>query len=149
MTGQALARDVEARLRRFEDLAEIGRLVTAYCTLLDRGELAAFAGLFADDGELDLGPAGRAAGRAGIEDLMRRTLPPVGGVAHVPAAPSVEIDGDTARGEVMWTVVTAAREGRAPAIAVGLHRDRYVRSEGRWRFRSRVASRIVAAPLGG
>jgi hypothetical protein len=56
---------------------------------------------------------------------------------HVISSPRVELDGDTATSEVMWTVVNRGSDGTAVLSMIGRHRDRLVREDGRWRFRER------------
>jgi hypothetical protein len=56
---------LEARLARLEDLMEIHQLFVDYGRYLDAGDFDAYAELFADDGEVLLGPMGRAKGPAG------------------------------------------------------------------------------------
>ena len=125
----------EARLRRLEDLEEIRQLFVDYGYLLDLGDYAAYAQLFAEDGELMLGPIGRAKGRQEIETMMAR----VGGAGslHLITSPIVTLDGDRAVARVMWTVINRAEDGTPFVGMVGHHEDELVREAGRWRFRRR------------
>jgi hypothetical protein len=125
----------EARLRRLEDLEEIRQLFVDYGYLLDLGDYAAYAQLFAEDGELLLGPLGRAKGRQEIESMMAR----VGGAGslHLITSPIVTLDGDLAVARVMWTVINRAEDGTPFVGMVGHHEDELVREAGRWRFRRR------------
>jgi uncharacterized protein (TIGR02246 family) len=129
---------VDARLRRLEDLLEINQLFIDYGAYLDAGDFEAYSSLFAEDGEVKLGPVGRAKGRDEIRKLMEGTLGGSAGSSyHVISSPRVELDGDTATSEVMWTVVNRAADGSAVLSMIGRHRDRLVREDGRWRFRER------------
>ena len=126
----------EGRLRRLEDLEEIRQLFVDYGHLLDLGDFAAYAQLFAEDGELMLGPLGRAKGRREIEAMMAR----VGGAGaslHLITSPMVTLDGDRATARVMWTVINRAEDGTPLLGMVGHHEDELVREGGRWRFRRR------------
>ena len=129
---------VEQRLRHLEDRDEIHQLFVDYGQHLDAGDFAAYAELFAADGEVRLGPMGSAKGRDEIRALMERALAGVVGTSyHLITSPRVQIDGDTATSEVMWTVVQRGSDG-APVVAmIGRHRDELVREDGRWRFRLR------------
>ena len=129
---------IEARLQRMEDLLEIQQLFIDYGAHLDAGDFESYASLFATDGEVKLGPMGKAQGRDAIRRLMEGVL--AGGVGtsyHVISSPRVELDGDTATSEVMWTVVNRGPDGQAVLSMIGKHRDRLVREDGRWRFRER------------
>jgi ketosteroid isomerase-like protein len=125
----------EARLRRLEDLEEIRQLFVDYGHLLDLGDYAAYAQLFAEDGELLLGPLGRAKGRREIETMMARVGG--GGSFHLITSPIVTLDGDQALARVMWTVMNRAEDGTPFVGMVGHHEDELVREAGRWRFRRR------------
>ena len=130
--------DLEARLRRLEDLAEINQLFIDYGHHLDHGDFAAYADLFAADGEVLLGPIGRAQGRDQIRALMERTLGGAAGSSyHVISNPMVALDGDNATTDVMWTVVSRGSDGRPVLGMIGRHRDTLVREDGQWRFKRR------------
>ena len=129
---------MEVRLQRMEDLQEIHQLFTDYGRLLDRRDIDAYAELFADDGELLLGPVARAKGR----DEIRATMTKVLGAAdsssfHLVTNADVRLDGDRATSEVMWTVVEQAPDGKPVVGAIGRHVDDLVRERGRWRFARR------------
>jgi uncharacterized protein (TIGR02246 family) len=126
----------EARLRRLEDLEEIRQLFVDYGLLLDLGDYAAYAHLFAEDGELMLGPMGRAKGRQEIEAMMVRIGSPDAS-HHLITSPKVTLDGDRAASRVMWTVINRAEDGNPVVRMVGHHEDDLVREGGRWRFQRR------------
>jgi ketosteroid isomerase-like protein len=123
------------RLQRLEDLEEIRQLFIDYGHHLDSGNFAAYGELFADDGEVLLGPVGRAKGPAAIEALMRKTMEGARGSSfHIVSNPIIELQGDQATTEVMWTVVARDEEDNATVTMLGRHRDTLVREGQRWRF---------------
>ncbi len=128
--------DLEGRLRRLEDLDQIRQLFVDYGQLLDRGDYAAYAQLFAEEGELMIGPMGRAKGRADIEAMMSR----VGGAGasfHLITSPVIELDGDRATARVMWTVINRGEDGNPFLGMIGHHEDELLREHGHWRFARR------------
>ena len=128
----------EARLQRLEDLAEIQQLFVDYGRYLDRGDFAAYAHLFAVDGELDLGATGKATGRDAISATKETSMAPLAGsFVHVVSSPAVELHGDTATSEVMWTAVRLGSNGKPQVTMVGRHLDDLVREDGRWLIRRR------------
>jgi hypothetical protein len=132
------APSVEERLRRLEDILEIHQLFIDYGMYLDAGKLEEYSLLFATDGEIHLGPLGTAKGRDEIRTTMTRVLDGlIGKTFHVISSPMVQIDGDTATSEVMWTMIQRGDDGRPDLAMLGRHRDRLVREDGRWRIRSR------------
>jgi uncharacterized protein (TIGR02246 family) len=132
------ADELEQRLQRLEDLAEIHQLFIDYGHHLDRGDFSAYAGLFAEDAELLLGPVARAKGRAQIQAVMSQALAgQVGSSIHIISSPIIQLQGDKATAEVMWTALHRDREGKPVVSMVGRHVDDLVREGGRWRIRRR------------
>lgn len=130
-----MSEDLQQRLQRIEDLLEIQQLFIDYGQYLDTGRFAEYARLFAQEGEVQLGPLGRAKGPAEIEALMTDKLASqVGDSYHIISSPMVTIDGDTAESEVMWTVVNKNAEGKPYLNMVGRHKDKLIREKGRWKF---------------
>jgi ketosteroid isomerase-like protein len=129
---------IESRLRRVEDLLEIQRICNEYGQRLDRCDYAGYAALFADDGEIMIGPVARAQGPAAIEEAMKNAAPgPAGNSVHIIGTPVIDLDGDTATTEVMWTVLRRGDDGQPYLAMTGRHRDDFVRVEGRWKIRKR------------
>lgn len=130
--------DLAARVQRLEDLLEIHQLFVDYGLALDAGDFDAYAALFAADGEVLLGPMGRAKGRDEIKALMTKTLSGSAGSSfHIISSPQVQLDGDTATSQVMWSVVTHDDNGQARLTMLGRHRDNLVRENGDWKIARR------------
>jgi hypothetical protein len=142
--------DLKARLRRVEDLLEIQQLFVDYGRHLDAGAFEDYAALFADDGEIFLGPLGRAKGPKEIHDLMSKNLEGrIGESLHIISSPRISLDGDHATSEVMWTVLRRNEKGLPVVEAVGRHRDELVRERGRWCFRKRKGYVDIPSALAG
>jgi uncharacterized protein (TIGR02246 family) len=126
------------RLRRLEDLEEIRQLFVDYGRHLDAGDVAAYAELFADDGEVLLGPIGRAKGRPAIVELMTKVKErsPTKSF-HLVTNPVIRLDGDCATSEVLWTVIKSDASGKLEVAMFGRHEDELVRERGRWKIRKR------------
>src|SRR5262245_57009229 len=123
------------RVQRLEDLTAIHQLFVDYGRYLDAGDIDAYASLFADDGEILLGPLGRAKGRAAIRELMSKALAGRKGSSyHIVSSPQVALDGDHATATVMWSVVARTAEGSAALTMVGHHADELRREPQGWRF---------------
>ena len=130
--------DLKARLQRLEDIQEIQQLFVDYGLHLDAGAFDDYAELFANDGEVFLGPLGRAKGREAIRELMARSLEGrVGHSLHIISSPQIILDGDRATSQVMWTVLSLGENGMPKVDAIGRHRDELVRELGRWRIQKR------------
>jgi uncharacterized protein (TIGR02246 family) len=133
-----MTESIEARVQRLEDLLEIHQLFVDYGLALDAGDFDTYASLFAEDGEVMIGPMGRAKGRDAIRDLMSGMLAAgVGSSYHIISSPQVQLDGDTATSQVMWSVVNLAEDGQARLSMIGRHKDDLVRENGRWKIARR------------
>ena len=133
-----MADDLQDRVQRLEDILEIQQLFIDYGHHLDAGDFEAYASLFANEGEVLLGPLGRAKGRDQIRSLMETALDgAVGTSFHVISSPMIALRGDTATSDVMWTVVHRKEDGHPSLSMIGRHRDELVREGGRWRFLKR------------
>jgi uncharacterized protein (TIGR02246 family) len=129
--GDALAR----RVQRLEDLMAIHQLFNDYGRYLDAGDIDAYASLFAEDGEVLLGPLGRAKGPAAIKELMTRALGDRQGSSyHIISSPQIVLDGDRATATVMWSVIARTPTGGAALTMVGHHADVLRREREGWRF---------------
>jgi uncharacterized protein (TIGR02246 family) len=123
------------RVQRLEDLMAIHQLFVDYGRYLDAGDIDAYASLFAEDGDVLLGPLGRAKGRAAIKGLMTRVLAGRAGSSyHIISSPQVVLDGDRATATVMWTVIARTADGSPALMMVGRHADELRREHDRWRF---------------
>jgi uncharacterized protein (TIGR02246 family) len=140
--------DDVARLRRLEDLEEIRQLFTDYGRHLDAGDVQAYSELFADDGEVLLGPIGRAKGRPAIVELMTKVRERARTASfHLITNPVIHLDGDRATAEVLWTVIRPDADGKLEVAMFGRHHDELVRERGRWRFLKRRGRVDVPAAL--
>jgi SnoaL-like domain len=138
---------IEERVQRMEDLEEIRHLFTAYAQYLDHADYDAYAELFALSGELDLGPAGQATGRAAIraliEKLVRHRTAPV---RHIISSPVIRLNGGSATASVMWTMLSCSSDGRPAIGMVGHHEDILIKEDGVWKFQ-RLEGRVDIGSL--
>jgi uncharacterized protein (TIGR02246 family) len=139
-----------ARLRALEDAQEIRQLFIDYKTALNGKNFAAYADLFARDGEFIAGEI-RARGRAGIQKLVEDMLGSLLGAEpgqdfHVVANPQIQLESeDRARAQVMWLYVVRGDQDEPAAAKIGHYDDVLVREDGRWRFLSRSAPTDIPA----
>jgi hypothetical protein len=127
--------NVEARLRRLEDVEAIRTLKARYCSFADRGfsgaghDDEAFAALFTEDGVFEAS-AGALRGRQAIRERCRSFHPLS---MHLVTNPEIEVDGDRARAAWSAYVPTATADGRALVVA-GRYEERLVRTAEGWRY---------------
>lgn len=124
---------LEQRIQQLENLMEIHQLFIDYGRALDDGDLDRYVSLFSIEGQLDLGPIGRACGREEIRQVMARALDGlVGSSYHLITSPQVVLHGNTAEASVMWTVIHRDSEGQPRITMIGKHTDQLIREQGRW-----------------
>lgn len=136
MAEEAL-RALQERLGQLEDLEEIRKLYIDYGRHLDAGDADSYSTLFSRAARLRLGPVARADGREQIREVAAKMVAmsstPAGKTVHVLGSPRIELKGDTATGECVWSSVSDGSK-----VMVGRHVDELVREDGRWRFSKRV-----------
>jgi hypothetical protein len=142
---------VEKRLTRLEDLEAIRQLFVEYGHHLDRGDIAAYASLFAARGELLLGPIGRATGPDEIRQLMSKVLTGVTGNSfHLITNPVIHLEdgAESASSEVTWAVVARGKGGEPELTMLGRHVDQLIKENGAWRFLRREGHIDLPAAYG-
>lgn len=138
---------VETRLKQLEDKEQIAQVLIDYGRHLDSRDLAAYASLFATDGEW-VGGFGTVKGRSEIKAFMEKSLgtgPNRGNSYHIMSNFVITVKGDTATAWSRWTFVTPGASGATIAQA-GRYDDTFVRENGSWKFKKRVASNDTAPP---
>lgn len=146
-TGTAQSGSVETRLRALEDKELIAQVLLDYGRHLDSRDLKSYAGLFAADGEW-VGGFGAVKGRDQIQAFMEKNMgtgPNRNNSYHLMSNFVITVKGDTATAWSRWTFVTPGERGATIAQA-GRYDDTFVRENGVWKFKRRVASNDTPAP---
>ena len=140
---QAQDRTLEQRVERIEAESEIRRMLIEYGAHLDNRNFAAYAGLFAPDGEW-VGGFGRFEGPAAIRQMLEDNL----GVAepgfvnksnfHMLTNPLIAIDGDRATVTSKYLFWTRSSEDRPAPLLAGRYVDEFVRLDGDWKIARRT-----------
>ena len=138
-----------ARLQRLEDIEEIRTLLINYGRYLDAHDLVSYSNLFASDGEW-VGGFGTGKGPAGVLALMQKNLGATttsrpGSTYHLLTNFLIDVHGDTATAWSRWAFVVPGPD-KKPVVAQGGHYDdTFVREDGHWKFKRRVASSDLPA----
>ncbi|WP_068396394.1 nuclear transport factor 2 family protein [Kribbia dieselivorans] len=136
--------DLEARIKRLEDLHEIQQLRARYCQFLDDGRWDELVELFTEDGSfVGLSTAtGRADLRAFFSELQDG---PLAAWWHFSSNETIDLDGDVATGETWLDQPCVVND--EPHIAAGRYTDRMRRcADGRWRFEERKVTFFFWSP---
>ena len=138
---------LEARLRALEDKEQIAQVLIDYGRHLHSRNLAAYAALFAEDGEW-VGGFGTVKGRANIQAFMEKNMgtgPNKAGNYHIMSNFAITVTGDTATAWSRWAFVVPGERG-ATISQAGRYDDTFVREKGVWKFKRRTASNDTAPP---
>ncbi len=128
------------------DQDAIRRIFVDYATFLDGGDFTGYAGLFAEDGVL-VAQLGEAVGPAAIEQILQDSLGPYFATKppasiHVMNNHRIDVDGDTARTEVIWFYLTVDPDTVPTILQAGRYEDDLVRQGGRWKIARHDITRI-------
>lgn len=137
--------NLEARVKRLEDLHEIGQLRARYCQYLDDGRWDDLVDLFTENGcFIGLSTA------TGHQQL-RTFFPglqdgPLKAWWHFSSNETIDLDGDEATGET-WLDQPCVVDDEAH-MAAGRYSDRMRRCpDGRWRFEARKVTFFFWSPV--
>jgi len=147
LAAQQNDKALAARVQRLEDIEEIHGVLLDYGRYLDARDFAAYSRLFAKDGEW-VGGFGTVQGPADIQVFMEKQIagPNRANTFHILSNFKIDVHGDTATAWSRWTFVTPGAD-KKPAIAqAGRYDDTFVRENGRWKFKRRVASNDIPVP---
>jgi len=134
---------LEQRVQRMEDESAIRRILTEYGAYLDSRNFAAYAGLFAKDGEW-VGGFGRFKGPPAIQKMLFDNLgaPEPGWINkssfHLLSNAIIEIDGDKALVTSKYLFVTKSDDNKPAPLLAGRYVDEFVREGGQWRIAKRT-----------
>ena len=140
--------DLEARVRRLEDRAEIGELIARYGLVMDNRDVLAMGDLFTADVIIESADGVmNIRGREAAVELFRgrfKVLGPSNHVSHDRVLTFSESDPDEADGLVL-SHAEMNRKGMAMLAAIRYH-DTYRRDAGRWRFARRLLTFMYYVP---
>jgi ketosteroid isomerase-like protein len=147
LTAQQNDKALAARVQRVEDIQEIQRVLLDYGRFLDARDFASYSRLFAKDGEW-AGGFGTVQGPAAIQAFMEKQIagPNRGNTFHILSNFEIDVQGDTATAWSRWTFVTPGPDKKPAVSQAGRYDDTFVRENGHWKFKRRVASNDIPVP---
>jgi ketosteroid isomerase-like protein len=148
LTAQQNDKALAARVQRLEDIQEIQRVLLDYGRFLDARDFASYSRLFAKDGEW-AGGFGTVQGPAAIQAFMEKQItgPNRGNTFHILSNFEIDVQGDTATAWSRWTFVTPGADKKPAVSQAGRYDDTFVRENGHWKFKRRVASNDIPIPV--
>jgi hypothetical protein len=143
VTHAATPSAAEAHVQRIEDHMAIERVLLEYGRTLDNRDFAAYAALFAENGEWK-GALGSYRGPAAITTAMEKIFTdaaadiPKGSNFHVMSNFIIDVQGDRATAKSMFIFYKLNKIVPEAAVA-GRYEDILIREKGVWRFLQRTA----------
>lgn len=127
------------------DRARIEDMLVEYYEVLSAGG-SHFDSYYADDAVLDVNGIVRR-GKGPIDDLYK-TIPKSKGTIHIVLTnPKIDVDGNSATADVIWTEIYSETHGAPPRILEqGREHDELVEQGGRWYLRKRVVTNDGGLP---
>jgi ketosteroid isomerase-like protein len=136
---------LEARLRKMEDIEEIRTLRMRYHQRMNDGGFRAAAELYTDDAYVDFQALADARGRAAIADLFDRLEKNVTFLKQFISSHIVTLHGDEASG-VSYLDARYAQEGKSIMAALK-YEDKYRRTPEGWKFTEMLVIPYFSVPL--
>jgi len=129
--------DIEARVRRLEDIEAIKQLKARYWRCVDRKLWDEMAEVFTEDATADYGPDSKLAGRQAIVGFLKGSLGADTVITnHIGQRPEIEITGEaTARG-TWWLSDYIVMQPNIRRRGYAYYEDEYVKEAGRWKKKS-------------
>ena len=132
--------NLEARIRRLEDRAEIIELTARYCRYVTEANKEKLVALYTTDGVFDRKNSDGTIARG--HDELRKTYGNSGPNAFLPVIHNhvIELNGDEATGTCV--VESPVRAGK-PTGFVSRYEDKYRRVNGKWLFAERKVFSVM------
>jgi hypothetical protein len=120
---------------------QIRNLLGVYCEVMDAGDWNGLGTLFADAALTDGDGNEVARGAEAVAQLYAAMVVLHDGsprTRHLTTNPVIDVEGDTATCRSSFAVLQQVGEGPLVPVAAGRYRDRFVRTDGAWRFAERA-----------
>ncbi len=145
VAGAAAPSSIEQRTQKLEDQQSIERLLLEYGRTLDNRNFAAYAQLFARQGEWQ-GALGTFRGPAAIQAAMEKSFNSAAAIADIPKGSNfhvmsnfiIDVQGDRATATSMFIFYKMEKSTPVAAVA-GRYEDVLIREDGAWKFLQRSA----------
>ncbi len=129
--------DLEARIRKLEDIEEIKKLQAKYGYFIDTHQGEEVMKLMVDDVKTEYGPFGSYQGKGELLAFLNGTFQVSPLMCHELMMPLIEVDGDTAKGTwyLFGPFTSMQPQGKVATWIQGKYINDYVRVGGEWKFK--------------
>jgi hypothetical protein len=137
--------DLESRLRRLEDRAELEDLVVRYFVASDDDDYETLASTFASDGTFSAGIFPGGAGRDAVVECLRSGRNMMGPTIHTPSYTLFDFQSENRASGLVGAHLELSI-GEQTIFAAVRYIDEYEKNNGRWQFKRREMRTIHAGP---
>ena len=130
-----MSQELEARIRKIEDIEDIKNLEARYIYLVDTKQMEKVPDLFADNFIVDFAHMGTFKTRSELSEFLKGAAEGSSMMCHQEMTPYIEVDGDKATGTwYLFGVFThITPQGEVAAWIQGRLDNEYVRVDGKWK----------------
>jgi hypothetical protein len=128
--------ELEARIRKIEDIEEIKNLQARYCYLIDTLQGEKVLDLFADKFTAEYVPLATYTTKAELLEFLNGAGKGTSMMCHQAMTPLIEVDGDKATGTwyLFGPFTNRMPKGEVANWVQGRYDNDYVREDGKWKF---------------
>jgi len=137
--------DIERRIRRLEDRAELNDLVVRYFLASDDDDYESYLKIFAPDMEFLISNTSCGVGREAVMAFLKGEREKMGSTIHTPHYALLTFESEDRATGLVGAHLELARAGSTLFGAVR-YKDEYVRQGGRWQIRRKNMLVVHVAP---
>ena len=128
--------ELEARIKRLEDIEEIKNLQARYCYFIDTLQMDKVPDLFAENFIAEYVPMATFKTRAELMQFLKGADEGSSMMCHQAMTPLIEVDGDKATGTwyLFGPFTNYLPKGEVANWVQGRYDNDYVREDGKWKF---------------
>jgi hypothetical protein len=130
-------KDLEARMKKLEDLEAIKRVKYKYFRCIDKGLWDEIGDCFTEDALADYGPDWQFKGRATIVEFFKETIGPAYSMCvHQGHNPEIDFtSGSTAKGQWELDNFMVSSETNMGVWIAAFYEDEYTKEKGEWKIK--------------
>ena len=140
--------ELETKVRALEDIEAIRNMKMRYAAFCDDSyNPDGIAQLFTEDAVWEASGLGKFEGREAIRGFFQGASKMFTFALHYTLNPQIEVNGDTGRGKWYVFMPCTLGDGNRAAWLAGVDNEEYVRVNGEWKFKSKVATMLFTTPF--
>ena len=140
--------ELEKKVQVLEDADAIRNLKATYAGHCDDNyNPDKIAELFVEDAVWESQTLGKFEGREAIREFFRGASKIYSFALHYGLNPHIEVTGDTARARWYLFMPCTMADGNKAMWRAGIDDEEYVRVNGEWKFKNKLATGIFSAPF--